>query len=334
MQKLSPRLCFILTIIWVCFNYNLAYAKKCTGEFINPITDIHWGCLFPLSLGSMEIVGNSSGLKDTKNPTSPICVCPNKVGISVPGIVGGFWEPSRLVDVSAEPYCFVNMGGLEMDLGFERSQGGRAKAASYQISTWYSHYYIYPVIYLLELFKDFICLQENNFDPLWITEVDPTGTDDELSMILHPEGFLFNNLVAQGACSADCVSSSVNNQPFDSLYWCAGCQGSMFPMNGNVNAHIGGVQASLNATEKMTFKMHRQGMAHQTASDDVQKICTKHIALIMQKSHYRYQMINPDPSNCAPFGKTTTLFESLKETPIVGEDFGYLLWRKVGCCIL
>ena len=326
--------------IWVSFllfsliaSFSIkAEAKKCTGEFVNPITDINWTCLFPITLGSIEIISSNNGLKDTKNPSSPVCVCP-KEGVPTPGIVGGFWEPSRLVDVSAEPYCFVNMGGLELNMGFERSQGGRPKSSSHKISTWYMHYYIYPVIYMLEIFKDFICLQEPNFDPLWITEIDPTGTDDELSMILHPDAFLFNNILAQAACSADCTKSTIQNEPIDSLYWCSGCQGGMFPMNGNINAHLGGVQASLNATEKMTFKLHRQGMAHQTSSNKVSEICSKQLALIMKKSHYRYQMVNPDPSKCFPFGKSTQVFESRKEVPIVGEDFGYLLWRKSSCCI-
>jgi conjugal transfer pilus assembly protein TraU len=307
-----------------------AQAKKCTGEFVNPITDINWSCMFPITIGSMEIVG--SDLADTKNPSSPVCICP-KFGVPMPGIVGGYWEPARLVDVSAEPYCFVNLGGLEIDMGFERSQGGRPKAESSKMSSWYVHYYIYPILAMLELFTDFICLQETNFDPLWISEMDPSGMDDELTMILHPESFLFNNLLAQSACTADCVSSSTTGKPIDSLHWCAGCQGSMYPMNGNVNAHIGGVQASLNAAEKMTFKMHRQGQAHETSSDSAGKICHKHLALMMKKSHYRYQMVNPDTAACAAFGKTTTFFESRKETPIVGEDFGYLIWRKRSCCI-
>ncbi len=105
-------------------------------------------------------------------------------------------------------------------------------------------------------------------------------------------------------------------------------------MNGNVNAHIGGVQASLNAAEKMTFKMHRMGMAQETASDDVKEICEPRLALRMKKSHYRYQIVNPDTADCYPFGATTTTFESGIETPIVGEDFGYLIWRKRACCIL
>ncbi len=323
---------FFLVFLSLISFVNQAEAKKCTGDFVNPINDINWECMFPITIGSMDLISSKAGLKDTKNPSSPVCICP-RGGIPMPGFVGGYWEPARLVDVSAEPYCFVNMGGLQMDMGFEKSQGGRPKAASSKISTWYVHYYIYPILYLLELFTDFICLQESNFDPLWITELDPTGNDDELSMIFHPESLLFNNLVAQAACSADCVSSTANNSPMDSLFWCAGCQGSMYPMNANVNAHIGGVQASLNAVEKITFKLHRQGMAHETSSDNVKKICSKNLALMMKKSHYRYQMVNPDPSKCAPFGKSTSFFESSKEIPIVGEDFGYLLWRKKSCCI-
>jgi len=311
---------------------SIAEAKKCTGEIVNPINDVNWECLFPITIGSLELASNKDGLKDTKNPRSPVCICP-KFGIPTPGIVGGYWEPARLIDVSAEPYCFVNLGGMQINMGFERSQGGRPKAESSKISSWYVHYYIYPLLYLLEIFTDIICMQESNFDPLWITELDPTGIDDELSMIFHPEALLFNNLLSQSACAADCVSSSTLNSPMDSLFWCAGCQGSMYPMNGNVNAHIGGVQASLNAVEKITFKLHRQGMAHETSSPNVKDICTKNLALMMKKSHYRYQMVNPDPSKCYPFGKSTTYFEEGKEIPIVSEDFGYLIWRKKTCCI-
>jgi conjugal transfer pilus assembly protein TraU len=129
------------------------------------------------------------------NPTSPIRLCPREElgSITLSGIVGGFQDPARIVDASAEPYCFVNMGVLELDMGFERGQGIRPKAASAKISRWYVHYYIYPIIGMLNIFTEFACLDKEVFDPLWISELDPTGMDDELSMIIHPEGFLFNN---------------------------------------------------------------------------------------------------------------------------------------------
>ena len=28
---------------------------KCTGSFVNPITDICWSCLFPISIGGLDI---------------------------------------------------------------------------------------------------------------------------------------------------------------------------------------------------------------------------------------------------------------------------------------
>ena len=28
---------------------------RCTGKFVNPITDICWSCLFPVSIGGLKI---------------------------------------------------------------------------------------------------------------------------------------------------------------------------------------------------------------------------------------------------------------------------------------
>ena len=81
-------------------------------------------------------------------------------------------------------------------------------------------------------------------DIAWASELDPAWLDDELSFLLNPEAALFANLPAQAACAADCTTSSAG-LPLDALFWCAGCQGGMYPLTGNVAAHVGGVQASL-----------------------------------------------------------------------------------------
>jgi conjugal transfer pilus assembly protein TraU len=326
----------ITTIFLIVFYgmHTSAYAKQCTGAFVNPITDICWKCLFPITIGKFELVKGQR--PDTRNPGSPICVCP-KFGIPVPGIVGGFWEPVRLVDVSSEPYCFVNMGGLKLDMGIRRDQGGRPTSSSSQISRWYTHYYAYPILYILELVMDILCLEQSSFDLLWVSELDPTGMDDDLASILNPEAFLFNNLLAQAACSADCTATSLPGKghlPIDSLFWCSGCQGTMYPLNGSVNAHIGGIQASLNATTKVIAKMHRLLFADNTSAETISGICQKTKAPVIKKSQYRYQLVNPDTTDCYQLGRSTTYFESNKEIPITREDFGYLIWRKRNCCVL
>ncbi|MDH6856390.1 type IV secretion system DNA-binding domain-containing protein, partial [Escherichia coli] len=37
--------------------------SACEGRFVNPITDICWSCIFPLSLGSIKV---SQGIRDSE----------------------------------------------------------------------------------------------------------------------------------------------------------------------------------------------------------------------------------------------------------------------------
>ncbi len=60
-------------------------AQTCTGRFVNPITDVCWECLFPISIGPVRI-GSASGAPDTPNPSSPICLCGSpipRIGLSL-----------------------------------------------------------------------------------------------------------------------------------------------------------------------------------------------------------------------------------------------------------
>lgn len=154
---------------------------RCSGSFVNPVTDVCWGCMFPLSLGSLKIWPSSRA--DTKNPDLPICAC----GTPVPriGLAMGFWEPVRLVDVTTKPWCFPNLGGIKLNPGFsigsgyasDSSQvGGQAQnSAKYHV-----HYYIYPLLYWLEVVTDFLCLEASSFDVAYLSEIDPLWQDDEL----------------------------------------------------------------------------------------------------------------------------------------------------------
>ena len=298
---------------------------KCTGKFVNPITDVCWKCIFPISIGGVKLLNN--GNSDTSNPSSPICSCPNpfpRIGVSV-----GFWEPIRLVDVTKNPFCFPNLGGVEFSPGIKLGVGASPRSTGHGVGSWHVHWYIYPLLYWLELIMDFACMEQSAFDLAYITELDPLWQDDSLTFILNPEAALFANPVAQAACAADCIASSAG-KPMDSLFWCGGCQGSMYPLNGKVGTHIGSVQSGLLAVERFTYKLHRQLTEWGTSGKAA--LCGKYIMPVIKKSQYRAQLTVPVPSDCHPYGKTTTFYESGKEIPIVGEDFGYLVWRKRNCC--
>lgn len=327
---------YLLSIIIVMFCITPGYSKTCSGRFVNPITDICWSCLFPITIGPVNI--NRSGREDTHNPTQIPCWCPRPpIPGLVPGVPIGFWEPSRLVDVTRTPFCMVNMGGLQLGrstvgYGTHSHKGlSTAKHSFYQV-----HWYVYPVIYWLELLVDFLCLEQQSFDVAYITELDPLWNADELSFILNPEAALFGNPIAQAACAADCAATTAGF-PMDSLFWCGGCQGSLYPFTGNNPAHNGGVQASLLLTGRMMAKLHRELLLWGTSGSH--SLCQKYPMPIIKKSQYKTQMTYPRPTTrgpmaCNPLGRTEVIWGSGREFPYKGEDFGYLIWRKRNCCIL
>ena len=107
----------IASLIMVIFLPLSSDASTCQGKFVNPITDVCWSCLLPISIGGFNIgKGSVPKKRDTKNPSSPLCLC-TKANVPIPGIAIGFWEPVRLVDITRTPYCMVNLGGLQIASG-------------------------------------------------------------------------------------------------------------------------------------------------------------------------------------------------------------------------
>ena len=170
----------------------------------------------------------------------------------------------------------------------------------------------------------------------YVTEIDPLWQDDTLTALINPEVALFANPLAQTACAADC-GAATGKLPLDPLFWCAGCLGPMYPMNGNISAHIGHVQSSRLALSRFAFKLHRQGIAWGTMGK--KGLCGKYIMPIMKKQQYRFQATVPSPMvkgrwACPPIGASDMKPGSGNTYPAVGEDMGYLVWRKRNCCVL
>ena len=306
--------------------------STCHGRFMNPITDICWSCIFPLTIGGASLV--SDGQIDIANPSNPLCACTNppRVGLSI-----GFWEPVRLVDVTRTPFCMVGLGGITIDPGIHVPRGAQVGHDSQTRNSFYHvHWYANPILYWLEVLLDFPCLEKGALDLVYLTEVDPLWADDELTAVLHPEAVLFANAPAKAACAADCVAASAGIG-IPNLFWCAGCQGSIFPMTGHVATHIGGVQASTLLTQRMTAKMHRQLTTFAGAGEA--GLCGYYMKPIMDKTHYKLQMVYPTPNTrkdagqcCQPYGRTTLIWGAGKAYPASGEDFAYQIFRKRNCC--
>ncbi|SVF43604.1 conjugal transfer pilus assembly protein TraU [Escherichia coli] len=103
--------CMWLCVVWLLTGHVPAASADaaCEGRFVNPITDICWSCIFPLSLGSTKV--SQGKVPDTANPSMPLQFCPapppvfKRIGLAI-----GYWEPMALTDVTRSPGCMVNLG--------------------------------------------------------------------------------------------------------------------------------------------------------------------------------------------------------------------------------
>ena len=86
---------FLVTLAVLLSSHSAIAAgmATCTGKFPNPITDICWSCILPITIGTTTI-GNFGGQEDNGgNPGSPVCTC----GVNpVVGLTIGFWEPAQI----------------------------------------------------------------------------------------------------------------------------------------------------------------------------------------------------------------------------------------------
>lgn len=315
------RLLFLLILL-----HNVTFGKACNGTFVNPL-NVCWKCLFPLTIGDSS-VARSKELRDTPNPKNPIGVCGTRIGLNI-----GFWEPFSLVDVTDTPYCLVNLGGHKLNLGIKQGRGGKLSDGQGSSHAFYHvHWYKYPLIAWLNLITSAGCVQGGDFDVAYMTELDPTWRSSSMSFVLNPEAILFSNPVAQASCAADSISSSTTKHSLDSLFWCAGAQGSLFPMNGHINAPVSPAQSALLLAERMNFKLHRELLIEDSTPING-NVCNQHLFPVLPKSRYRYEPVNQvvDGAHCYPFGYITMGWEAGKIKPHTPQQYGFLLWRKRNC---
>lgn len=314
-----------LSIIIIVLSINAYSICSPKGALtVDLIAKIDWTATLPLRFAGATILpGRMADVSGSLN--SPVCKCLDpfpRIGVPV-----AFYEPSRIIEVVKDAYCFPTIGtGSSVPFG-----GGTAGDAQDRSKTFYqAHYMIFPVYSLLEIITDLGCLESGGVDYAYITEVDPFWNSDELTIFLNPEALLFGNPIANLACIADSVASTVFN-PIDPLFWCKGAWGNAYPLTGWTNSK-NMVEDSASVAASIIYKLHRELILW--GSWGQAGLCGHFPMPIWRKSAYRLQIATPVPFFATTIGTSGLLWNQAKNPPFIGDNFGYILFKKRDCCAL
>lgn len=180
------------------------------------------------------------------------------------GLSHSFLGALSPIEFQTIPGCLAALNGTRlninpMNLG---SHGTTPTGSPDQAAFNHYHYYVFPLVHMLELFSGKGCNPGgySDFDLLYISELDPTWSNGEISYFANPEAALFANPAALASCIPDALSSTVN-KPLEPLFWCAGTWGLVYPLTGRINERLGILRrTSLGAVRVMT-QIHRRGFA-------------------------------------------------------------------------
>jgi conjugal transfer pilus assembly protein TraU len=181
------------------------------------------------------------------------------------------------------------------------------------------------MLYMLGVFLDTACFQQADMDIAYLSEPDPTWNMDGMAAYLAPESVLFGNPVVALTCSADAIAASIY-YTMDALFMCKGSHGMAYPMTGNVQPK-NYVEDSASVAENMIYHEHRLG------TGTTPGLCFKIPTPIWKKSDYRLQIVKPLPHVMGmTVGQSGLMWTYAKNVPYKGDNFVYLVFKKVNCC--
>jgi conjugal transfer pilus assembly protein TraU len=270
------------------------------------VTNICWSCLFPLKIMGVAQLGGGS--VPSGSATDPICFCSGSDGIESIGFTLGLWEPEALIELVRQPYCSPSLGGTRIRNSFKlwgMKDGSDGGSASNQFLNY--HYFSFPLYEILQLLITPECNAGgfSDFDLLYISEIDPTWSEDELAMFTQPEVAVASNPLLQATCPLDCTAATVAT-PIDKMWWCFGCWGNAYPFTGNVPSGGSPPRVSSLLATRALAALHRRGLAWRTTGNDV--LCGGVIDPMIPKSQYKMSMLYPVPeanSSISPPGAQT-----------------------------
>jgi conjugal transfer pilus assembly protein TraU len=312
------------------------------GGFLNPVTDVNWNCIFPVRIGGVATISVDAP-PDPEEIANPICTC-DTGGVPRVGLSVSFWEPAKIIDVVTTPYCFPSFGTQLGSTDAAKAGGIVTEESGTSKLFAQTHWITFPAWAILDLFMDIPCLEGVGPGQVpgmaidAMSELNPIWNDDSSSLIFNPEAVVFANPASQSTCIADSVSANVG-RPIDALFWCMGSWGNAYPLAGSITEGGDMVEAAAGLAARRIYFAGREGATTGGALgllDTGVSFCHASYTPIWQKSHYRVQLAKPiKDHSCRAIGEDGTVkLWSMGKNPVNnGDNFSFVMFRKVKCCL-
>ena len=316
---------------------NQAHGKCENAEIIGPrlISEFCWDCLYPIKVASVDISGR--GNEPSGATSQVLCTCDSGVGPQA-GIVTAMWEPARFIEFQRTPGCLSAINGADVGLADATFLGTAGNGDKDGGDSSFYHYRIYsaPLLQMLELFSKRGCSKDGftDLDVMFISEVDPTWNDSTIGFFAYPETALVANPVAVASCAAESITASNPIKPttIDSMYWCAGTWGTIYPPVGIQNGGKGVIKDTALLSARLLTALHRRGQEWRTMGSDA--LCKGKVSPIMSKNQYKMTMTYPVAHTQEAFviGENPLFWGAGKIIPGAAQTPIYTLWRWNECC--
>lgn len=314
-----------------------------TKYFNNLINKFCWSCTLPFNL-----MGFSSEPPDGANEDA-MCFCQDELGVPELGFSVGYWAPEQIIEITTTPWCSPTLGGamVQDDLTSMGTTGGGKKADRTTMATFHYNYFANPVFKMLSMFMIPECDKDPgivDLDLMYMSMLDITWYDDMLAMVFNADATAFANPVAQAVCMKDCAMLTATSDPSDQNWFCAGCEGNMYPFTGNVTTDNNPIRTSSLIVTRALASMHRRGLARTTYGEDA--MCENVYSPMIPKPMYKVSMAWPvaevdslgntiTNQCCHPLGDFWMKWGLGRMAPGGGKDntFVYNIFRYNDCCV-
>jgi len=324
----------------------------------NIFTNVCWDCMFPMIVAGAAVKAQDSSLMSgtpnlpddyglepdsvkgappDRGDVPPLCGC-SEDGKTLFGTTVSAWLPHLMLEFTRMPSCSRALGGIKIPTGPEGEIRWGTKAAGQAgedvNSFFHYHQLFFPVTQLLNMTEFSGCAPDTriDLDLAFMSEYDPTWNDSQTAFFQTPEAAAAAIPVARIPCMAEGIAASFG-RPINSLFWCAGSWGSMFPVSGH-NSNDEGSTVELGAllASRAMYLSHRRGTSLRTYKKDT--LCKPLFSVIYPKTQYRWQLLGPIPdAKKAMWTGAFSMGWAAGKTRPTMEDPMFMMFRWNDCCM-